>query len=204
MKIPEEIAAQVATAVRTIATTASRHLGTDCIWHALACQHLLAREGLDDVRLVAGDAAWRVDGQDPGAVVCHHREGSAVAAGTGGVLFHAWVSCESQVFDATTYQFRRKLAELDAADGGRTRVTWCPEYLLVDRKDCQPWRAVRDGVRAGLFCYDAIPAILKQVAGHPDTQLHREDSVRLEQVYERVKEGSTLVVIGPCGVAATA
>ncbi len=59
-----------------LATTASSHLGTDCIWHALACQHLLAREGLDDARLVAGYAAWRVDGDDPGAVVCHHRDDS--------------------------------------------------------------------------------------------------------------------------------
>ena len=43
MNIPEEIADHIATAVRTLATTASSRLGTDCIWHALACQHLLAR-----------------------------------------------------------------------------------------------------------------------------------------------------------------
>jgi len=122
MNLPEEIAGQVATAVRTIATTASARLGADCIWHALACQHLLAREGIDDARLVAGYAAWRVDGRDPGAVVCHHSEGPTVPDGTSGYLFHAWVACGRQVFDATTYQFRRKLAELDAADGGRTTV----------------------------------------------------------------------------------
>jgi hypothetical protein len=113
MNIPEEIAGQVATAVRTIATMASARLGADCIWHALACQHLLAIAGIDDTRVVAGYAAWRVDGQDPGAVVCHHVEGSTVAVGTGGFLFHAWLSCGRQVFDATTYQFRQKLAELD-------------------------------------------------------------------------------------------
>ncbi|WP_020504232.1 hypothetical protein [Lamprocystis purpurea] len=203
MNISEEIAGHIATAVRTLATTASSHLGTDCIWHAMACQHLLAREGIDDARLVAGYAAWRVDGHDPGAVVCHHVEGSAVAAGSGGFLFHAWVSCGNQVFDATTYQFRGKLAELDAADGGRTTVTWCPQFLLVDRKDCKPWRSVRDGVRAGLFCYEAIPTIVEQVTSHPDTQLDAEGIALLEQVYERVKDGNKLVVIGPCGVAAT-
>jgi hypothetical protein len=126
-----------------------------------------------------------------------------VAVGTGGFLFHAWVSCGSQVFDATAYQFRRKLAELDAADGGRTRVTWCPEYLLVDCKECKPWPSVRDGLRAGLFCYDAIPAIVEQVTGHPDTQLDAEAIALLEQVYERVKDGNRLVVIGPRGIAAT-
>ncbi|WP_295390500.1 hypothetical protein [uncultured Thiodictyon sp.] len=204
MKIPEEIAGQVATAVRTIATTASSHLGTDCIWHALACQHLLTREGIDDVRLVAGYAAWRVDGQAPGAVVCHHREGSAVAAGTGGFLFHAWVSCGGQVFDATTYQFRQKLAALDAADGGRTRVTWCPDYLLVDRKDCKPWRSVRDGLRPGLFCYVAVPAIVAQVTDHPDTQLDAEAIALLEFVNDRAKANGPLLVFGPNGVAATA
>ena len=203
MKISEEIAGQVATAVRTIATTASSRLGTDCIWHALACQHLLAHEGIT-ARLVAGYAAWRVDGQDPGAVVCHHVEGSAVAVGTGGFLFHVWVSCGGQVFDATTYQFRQKLATLDAADGGQTTVSWCPEYLLVERTDCQPWRSVRDGSEDGLFCYDAIPAIGVQVSGHPDTHLDAEDTVLLEQVYAQVKAGNTLVVIGPCGVAVTA
>lgn len=203
MKISEEIAGQVATAVRTIATTASSRLGTDCIWHALACQHLLAHEGIT-ARLAAGYAAWRVDGQDPGAVVCHHVEGSAVAVGTGGFLFHAWVACGGQVFDATTYQFRQKLAALDAADGGRTTLTWCPEYLLVERTDCQPWRSVRDGLRAGLFCYDAIPAIAAQVTDHPDTHLDSDAIALLEQVYAQVKAGNTLVVVGPCGVAATA
>ena len=204
MNIPEEIAVRIATAVRTLATTASSRLGADCIWHAMACQHLLAREGLDDARLVAGYAAWRVDGHDPGAVVCHHVEGSAVAAGSGGFLFHAWVACGSQVFDATTYQFRQKMTELDAADGGRTTVTWCPPFLLVDRKDCKPWRSVRDGLQAGLFCYDAIPAVVEQVTGHPDTHLDAEAIALLEHVYERVKDGNQLVVIGPCGVAATA
>jgi len=203
MNIPDEIASRIATAVRTLATSASSRLGADCIWHAMACQHLLAREGIDDARLVAGYAAWRVDGHDPGAVVCHHAEGSAVAVGSGGFLFHAWVSCGSQVFDATTYQFRQKMTELDAADGGRTTVNWCPPFLLVDRKDCKAWRSVRDGLRAGLFCYDAIPTIVEQVTGHPDTQLDAEGIALLEHVYEHVKDGNMLVVIGPCGVAAT-
>jgi hypothetical protein len=204
MTIPNDIADRIATAARPLATAASTHLGTDCIWHALACQHLLAREGVNDVRLVAGYAAWRVDGQDPGAVVCHHRAGAAVAVGAGGFLFHTWVSCGSQVFDATTYQFRQKLAELDAADGGRTRVSWCPDYLLADRKDCKPLRTVRDGMRASPFCYDAIPAITEQVAGHPDTRMHRGDIVLLEHVYERIKGNGTLVVMGPRGITATA
>jgi len=201
MNIPEEIAGQVATAVRTIATMASARLGADCIWHALACQHLLAIAGIDDTRVVAGYAAWRVDGQDPGAVVCHHVEGSTVAVGTGGFLFHAWLSCGRQVFDATTYQFRQKLDELDTVDGGKTAVTWCPDHLLVDRTDCQPWQAVRDGWRAGLFCYDVIPQIVAQVTGHPDTTLEPDDRVLLEHVFTAIRDGDTLVVIGPYSVA---
>jgi hypothetical protein len=204
MTISTEKAGRIAAAVRTIATATSSRLGSDCIWHALACRHLLAREGIDDARLAAGYAAWRVDGKDPGAVVCHHVDGVPCDPGSGGLAFHAWVSCGRQVFDATTYQLRRKMAAMDAADGGRTQVAWCPEYLVVDGTDCQPWQSVRDGFRAGLFCYDAVPAIAERVAGHPDTQLDAEDIVLLEQVYARVKDGSRLVVIGPYGIAATA
>ena len=203
MTLPTEIADRIAAAVRTLATASSARLGSDCIWHALACRHLLAREGIDDARLAAGYAAWRVDGKDPGAVVCHHVEGVPCDPERGGLAFHAWVSCGRQVFDATTYQLRRKMALMDAADGGRTKVQWCPDYLLVDGKNGQPWRSVRDGFRAGLFCYDAVPAIAERVAGHPDTQLDAEDIALLEQVYGRVKRGDRLVVIGPCGVAAT-
>jgi len=204
MTIPTETAERIATAVRTIATTTSSRLGSDCIWHALACRHLLAREGIDDARLVAGYAAWRVDGKAPGAVVCHHVEGVPCDPGSGGLAFHAWVSCGSQVFDATTYQLRGKMALMDTADGGRTKVRWSPPYVLVSRQQCHSWRSVRDGFRAGLSCYDAIPAITTRVAGHPDTHLEADAIDLLEQVYARVKDGNQLVLIGPCGIAATA
>ena len=204
MTIPTETARRIATAVRTIATTASSRLGSDCIWHALACRHLLAREGIDDARLVAGYAAWRVDGKDPGAVVCHHAAGVPCEPASGGLLFHTWVACGTQVFDATTYQLGRKMAAMDAADGGRTPVRWSPPFLLVERTQCQSWRSVRDGFRAGLFCYDPIPAIAERVAGHPDTALDADAIALLEQVYGRVKRGDPLVVVGSCGIAATA
>jgi hypothetical protein len=190
--------------VRTIATTASSRLGSDCIWHALACRHLLAREGIDDARLVAGYAAWRVDGKAPGAVVCHHVDGVPCDPASGGLAFHSWVSCGSQVFDATTYQLRGKMALMDTADGGRTPVRWSPPYVLVERKQCHSWRSVRDGFRAGLFCYDSNQDLIARIECHPDTQLDGYDITLLEQVHDRLKRGDSLVVMGPCGVAATA
>ena len=201
MSINNTIAKQVAGAVRAIAQAGSASLGADCIWHAMACLHLLEQEGITEARLVAGHAAWRVHGKAPSAVVCHHADmnGVILDPSSGNVLFHAWVAHGDQVFDATTYQLREKLAGLDAFDGGRTPVNWCPDYLLVSRRECASWPSVRDGFHHGLFCYDPVPDLTERVLAHPDSHLDQYAIGLLDQAYQALKRGERLMVHGPCG-----
>ncbi|HYN77871.1 MAG TPA: hypothetical protein VES73_08765 [Lamprocystis sp. (in: g-proteobacteria)] len=203
MPIPKTLAHQVAAAVRSVAQAGSTSLGRDCILHAQAAQHLLVGEGVANVQIVAGHAAWRVHPRHPSSVVSHHPAmyGGIVEPNGGGLLFHAWVACGDQVFDPTTYQFRQKMAELDAIDGGRTPVNWCPDYLLRSRKECVPWRSVRDGFRTGLFCYDPDQALTDRVRLELASGIDRHGATVLELAMQMAKSGQGFRVVGPCGRA---
>jgi hypothetical protein len=203
MPITKTLAHQVATAVRSLAQAGSAGLGRDCIWHAQAAQHLLVGEGIANIEIVAGYAAWRVHPTHPSSVVSHHPAmyGPVVGPSEGGLLFHAWVACGDQVFDTTTYQFRQKMAELDAIDGGRTPVNWCPDYLLGSREECVPWRSVRDGFRSGLFCYDPDQALTDRVRLELASGIDRYDAGVLELALRMAKSGQCFRVVGPCGQA---
>jgi hypothetical protein len=203
MPIPKILAHQVAVAVRSLAQAGSAGLGRDCIWHSQAAQHLLVGEGIANVQIVAGHAAWRVHPRHRSSVVSHHPAmyGPVVEPSDGALLFHAWVACGDQVFDPTTYQLRQKLAELDAIDGGRTPVNWCPDYLLRSRRECVPWRSVRDRFRSGLFCYDPDQALTDRVMKALASGIDRYDAGVLELALRMAKSGQPFRVVGPCGQA---
>lgn len=201
MSISKTLANQVAAAVRSVAQAGSANLGRDCIWHAMAAQHLLVGEGVANVQFVAGHAVWRVHPQHPSAVVSHHPGNSGVIS-TEGLLFHTWVACGDQVFDTTTYQLKDKLAALDALDGSRTPASWNPDYLLRARAESVDWRAVRDGSKEGLFCYEQVQDLTIRVVQHPSSRLAFYEAAILDLAMNLAKQGRPFAVIGPCGQAA--
>nr|MCU0772896.1 hypothetical protein [Verrucomicrobiota bacterium] len=79
--------------------------------------------------------------------------------------------------------------------------SWCPDYLLVTRRECTRWPAVRDGFRHGLFCYDPVPDLTERVLAHPDSHLDAYAIGLLDQAYQALKRGERLRVHGPCGSA---
>ncbi|BBQ02927.1 hypothetical protein BSFA1_80550 (plasmid) [Burkholderia sp. SFA1] len=72
--------------------------------------------------------------------------------------FHAWLeigpaeSAHRLILDFSTYQLRRKAAELDALDGGDTNVNWCPDYLAALATDVSSLEDVTMKTK-GLFFY---------------------------------------------------
>lgn len=146
---------QVSVVLRKLATAASSKFGHDCYWHAAVGQALLQDLGFE-TQIVVGYAAWRL-GSESGAVLGHTPD--AHSTSTKGLAYHTWLEWRSLVVDFTTYQFRLKMRELDSEDGGHTRVSWCPEYLILRKQEIQSWYAVRQAMHAGIACYEARPEL---------------------------------------------
>lgn len=79
-------------------------------------------------------------------------------AGAQGFAYHAWLESGDTILDFTTYQLRRKAAELDALDGGRTAVNWCPEVLILRKRDVRTYADVAK-LHQGLAHYEENPGL---------------------------------------------
>lgn len=140
-----------AAAMRKLATAASSHIGSDCYIHAALVQKMLESVGIKSV-LVVGHAGWRVGDGDSDVVL--HIPQSGVQLPAGAFPYHVWLEFPQtwHLLDVTTYQLRSKAAELDAADGGRTTVDWCPDFLLTNKNTVSPLKKVIQK-RAGMYYY---------------------------------------------------
>jgi len=160
---------KLAKAVRSVLAPVTNELGVhgaDCALYAHVGAEVLRRLGLSpEVRL--GDAAWRVG---PGDGDCIHN-----AASCGGPtfslpsrhseVFHAWIvlptcgATPAQLVDFTTWQLRDKARFLDLADGGHTRVEFCPDYLWIPEVQARALtlRQVGDSFDVGVFHYAPRP-----------------------------------------------
>lgn len=164
-----EIIRRVAVAVRKLATAASGGIGSDCWTHAAIGHELLKHAGIESA-VVSGETAWRV-GDGDGDVILHglfgsHVDMAMVMAGkaAGNFHYHTWLEVGTRILDLTTYQLHEKAKQLDAQDGGRTTVDWCPDYLFVDKKSSSSINDVRRH-SAGMYYYrrdPVIEAILKR------------------------------------------
>ena len=145
---------QVTHALRRLAEAASSHLGSDCYLHAELGRVLLGDLGFNfDIR--AGAAAWRI-GSGDGDVISHvPQQGGYLPPGARGLAYHAWLEAGDWLVDTTTYQLRKKAADLDEADGGHTNVEWCPEYLLLKRSEVRTHRQVAKAPNAGVVYYES-------------------------------------------------
>ena len=142
---------------------ASASPGQDCYPRAVFAQSLLTRLGVD-AKLVVGFTAWRI-GNGDGDVIAHHP--TSVGHGAG-FMFHAWLEIGNNILDFTTYQLRLKAAMIDAIDGFKTNVVWCPEYLYVPKTSVSSYNLVRDK-HAGLYHYkhDASTEAMCRSAAKP-------------------------------------
>ncbi len=158
---------QTSLALRKLALAASASLGGDCYTHAVLGQLLLSDLVGDlglSFDLCVGAAAWRV-GSGDGDVIAHTPAAKGyLPAGTKGFAYHAWLESSEWLIDFTTYQLTRKAAELDAADGGVTRVDWCPDFLLLRRDQVQSYAAVARAPGPGVAFYESVPELAVRMA----------------------------------------
>lgn len=145
---------------RTLGAT-SESYGTDCVLYAKVGAIVLNQLGLKNAKAVSGEAIWRV-GEGDGDVISHSissmnssivMPSEAKAAG----MFHAWIECDDEVIDFTTFSLRAKAKILDMADGGKTSVDWCPEYLWVKKSSCSSLQDVMNSWDFGVYAYVRVP-----------------------------------------------
>lgn len=155
-------------AIRKLATAASSHLGSDCYLHAAIGGVLLSDLGVQTT-LRAGHAVWRIGPGDTDVMAHKSELGSYLPQGAQGFAYHVWLETveESEtspiLIDFTTYQMRTKAAQLDAADGGKTRVDWCPNLLVLRRDELRKYREVAAAADAGVAYYESIPGYLERL-----------------------------------------
>jgi hypothetical protein len=153
----------VGAALRKLAIAASSQLGFDCFIHAELGRLLMQDYGYECQRVV-GFAAWRV-GEGDGDVISHtdKTQGYLPQGAKKGFPYHAWLKLGQYVIDFTTYQLRRKAAELDAMDGGYTTVGWCPDVLVLHQLDVRSYKDVAQFTQ-GLSYYEPRPGFDLQLS----------------------------------------
>lgn len=149
---------RLSSALQKLTTSASTQLGADCFMHAELAQILLEEEGVP-TRLVLGEAAWRV-GQGDGDVITHSPNlGGYAPQGAKALAYHAWLESGTTIIDFSTHSLCTKAAQLDALDGGKTDVEWCPPYLVLERAQSLTLKEVAQADSAGVAFYQEIPGL---------------------------------------------
>lgn len=155
----EPAVARVSNAVGKLARATGIHLGSDCYVHAELSRALLSDLGFETRRMV-GFAGWRV-GTGPDDVIGHtpRIEGHVPPGAENGLPYHAWLECAGLIIDCTTYLLRHKMQLLDAVDGGHSEVVWCPDFLILSRKEIRTHNELVLSRRPGLAYYEAHPEL---------------------------------------------
>lgn len=163
--------ALVSNALRKLAIAASPNFGHDCYLHMELGQRLLADLGFQ-TDSVLGFSAWRL-GESRGDVLAHvpFSDSPSKELGANGIPYHAWLSWQRHIIDLTTYQLPLKVRELDADDGGRTNLSWFPDYLCLPERDVSTFQHVMKGVRPGMCYYEARPELRALVASNAELDL---------------------------------
>ena len=158
---------RVSLALRKLATALSPNFGSDCYLHMELGHILLGDLGMDS-RRVLGFASWRV-GPGEGDVLSYRPGAHGLTASIPKALpYHAWLDVGNVIVDFSTYQFKFRAKQLDAADGQRTTVDWCPGFLMIPHAEVRSHPQVQQAIHSGLAYYEAYPDLERTVGvGEP-------------------------------------
>jgi hypothetical protein len=147
--------ASLATALQKFTNSASMYVTGDCMLHATLAHAILSEHGIA-TRIVVGVAAWRC-GPGDGDVIIHVPSPNQISPhGVKAFAYHTWLELGDSLLDFTTHSLRQKAARLDAADGGKTLVSWCPSYLYLEKSRIKTFRDVVNAADSGVAFYQEV------------------------------------------------
>lgn len=147
---------RVANGLKKLTTSTSSHIGTDCWEHATLAHKVLSEMGIE-TQIVAGAAAWRI-GPGFSDVISHLLDGGLHEfKGMRALAYHAWLKYQDDVLDFSTHALALKAKQLDALDGGKTTVEWCPDYLQLPAAQVKTLQEVAESDSPGLAYYEEVP-----------------------------------------------
>lgn len=189
-RIPDEVLSKLSNALKKLCLAASERYGSDCAGHAVLAQAFLKKLGYT-TSLEAGYAAWRVGNGDSDVIL--HAPMPNMPAQPGAIAFHAWLKSGEYILDFTTYQLLDKAVQLDALDGGKTQVDWCPDYLYTNIRDLKPLQDVVQ-LETGMYFYQKDAKVHALVAG-AITPADETELFALQNIYDN----PDVFVHGPSG-----
>lgn len=189
----QEFFARLACAIQKLTTSASAHLGADCMLHAQLAQTILQDEGVS-TRLTVGEAAWRI-GSGDGDVITHSPSvGGYAPAGAKALAYHAWLESGTAIIDFSTHSLRAKASQLDALDGGKTTVAWCPPFLVIERSQLMTLKEVAQAASEGVAFYQEVPGLHEFLIERGLTKtVESQDRVLLRMIFDQPQ----IAVFGP-------
>lgn len=189
-------------AVIGLYSSSSQHHGFDCLSISAVAIEFLKRKGIK-AELVAGECAWRVDGESDGGVISHITKGMStvvVPNGSKSYQYHAWIKLNDYWYlDLTTYQFKMKMNALNM-DGQNTPVSWAPDFLLFSKSDLSPFKIVQSSFSSKVMFYKEDESLTKKIKNDENfLSIDLEDVDTLGSIYQKLKSGEIDQIIGPNG-----
>ena len=156
--VPESITPivkSISDALIKYVTVASQH-GVGCYVMSDLGRRLLEDRGIS-AELNVGWAAWRFGPNPLDFAAYAPIDGDFVNDGpenTPALPYHTWLVYRGCIIDFTTYDLRRAATLLERADGMRTTVTWCPNFLILPKADIRPLTIVTHASKPGTCYYE--------------------------------------------------
>lgn len=129
----------------------------NCILVAHTLSYILTEVGIKN-NVCLGFAVWSV-GQDKNDIITHLPNSMTQIGQEGGMVIHAWVEVgeDRKIIDFTTYQLKKKGKLLEVADGLKTNVKWCPDYLVTTQDKLKSLDQIKHSKYAGNYGYQRVP-----------------------------------------------
>lgn len=140
---------------------------SNCVLVAHVLHEVLLGNDIEN-EVCIGYAVWSV-GKGNNDIITHIPNPSIPIENA--VDIHAWIEISEgrKILDFTTYQLKKKARLLQEADGLKTNVLWCPNYLFTTQDKLKSLNEIKRSKFAGKYGYQRDSKLEEIVKEKKDT-----------------------------------